>query len=68
MLFADALFSVVILAKGLSASPKQSRPYFGLDVILRLPPFTDTLDTDMFSLFPAMKKLNYMIFIFRILN
>ena len=63
MPLAVALFSVVILANGLSASPQQSRPYFGLDFTLALdfdprcspalPPLRDVLDIDIVSLFPA---------------
>ena len=56
MLFAVALFSVPMLANGLSASPQESRPYLGdldLDPLWSSiidppapPPVTDTPDID----------------------
>ena len=62
---------MVILANGLSASPQQSKPYFGLDLILALdfeplcsnmfdppapPPVIDMFDIETDSLFPPTKN------------
>ena len=62
---------MVILANGLSASPQQSKPYFGLDLILALdfeplcsnmfdppvpPPVIDMFDIETDSLFPPNKS------------
>ena len=59
-----------MLANGLSASPQQSKPYFGLDLILALdfeplcsnmfdppapPPVMDMFDIETDSLFPPTK-------------
>ena len=59
-----------MLANGLSASPQQSKPYFGLDLILALdfeplcsnmfdppapPPVIDMFDIETDSLFPPTK-------------